>query len=298
MLGIGKLFWVLFLDRYLGVWSTHGEESCIELNMNSNQYNISAGEPFDLECPVKYCANRPNVTWCKFNGTCLSIGNGFQRQMRWKNKKNDSVFVLHFNQVHASDNGSYCCSVHLTSGVMESRSIILYVTEKTQSYSESTPPTAHTSATSASGLPSNKKLMDSSWILYSLIPLGVLPLLTIGVYLFCCLRRHKGEQKKSTDTAGREINLVDVPQSFNCAQTEVGTRQNSQALPSEIVIYDNEPWSRIQDVSGVYSNIGMEENRQGIVYASLNYSVIRMNSKQARQVNDTPTEYAAICVRR
>ncbi|XP_037381455.1 B- and T-lymphocyte attenuator isoform X2 [Talpa occidentalis] len=247
MLGIGKLFWVLFLDRYLGIWSTDGEKSCLEIRVKRNSiYTAQAGQSVDLECPVKYCGKRPNMTWCKLNATCLSIEDKLQGHMSWMSWMDISVFVLHFNQVRVDDTGSYRCSARATNTSVESHTVTLHVTEKTENCSER------------------------------------------------CLGR---EQKKSSDTAGREINLVNVPQSFSGEQTEVDTRQNSQALPSEIGIYDNEPWSRIQDVSGVYSNTFVEENRQGIVYASLNHSVIGMNPRQETHVKEAPTEYAAICVR-
>ena len=75
------------------------------------------------------------------------------------------------------------------------------------------------------------------------------------------------------------------------------TRQNSQTLPLETEVYDNDPWFRVQEEPGVYSNPCLEENKQSIVYASLNHSIIKMNPRQARNVKEAPTEYAAICVR-
>lgn len=89
----------------------------------------------------------------------------------------------------------------------------------------------------------------------------------------------------------------DVPQPFRSEQTEVGARQNSQTLPSETSVYDNDPWCRLQEEPVVYSHPRPEENKQGIVYASLNHSIIEMNVRQARNVKEAPTEYAAICVR-
>ncbi|XP_037381454.1 B- and T-lymphocyte attenuator isoform X1 [Talpa occidentalis] len=294
MLGIGKLFWVLFLDRYLGIWSTDGEKSCLEIRVKRNSiYTAQAGQSVDLECPVKYCGKRPNMTWCKLNATCLSIEDKLQGHMSWMSWMDISVFVLHFNQVRVDDTGSYRCSARATNTSVESHTVTLHVTEKTENCSER----CLGNITSDSGTLFKKEKMGTRWILHSLVALGGLLVLITCIYLFYRLRRHKGEQKKSSDTAGREINLVNVPQSFSGEQTEVDTRQNSQALPSEIGIYDNEPWSRIQDVSGVYSNTFVEENRQGIVYASLNHSVIGMNPRQETHVKEAPTEYAAICVR-
>ncbi|XP_066203297.1 B- and T-lymphocyte attenuator isoform X2 [Saccopteryx leptura] len=153
--------------------------------------------------------------------------------------------------------------------------------------------------TIASEPPSKNEMEDRQLILYSLLPLGGLPLLATCFYLFCCLRRQQGKQKKISDTAERGINLDDVPQTFRREQTKVGTRPNSQILLSETRVYnnDNDPWFRVQQETGVYSNPCLEENKQSIVYASLNHSIIEMNSRQARHVKEAPTEYAAICVR-
>ncbi|KAI5134936.1 B- and T-lymphocyte attenuator [Manis pentadactyla] len=296
ILGIRKLFWGFVLIPHLAIWSIKGEKPCNEqlYVRRYSKYSVSVGEPFELRCPVIYCTYRPNVTWCKFEGkSCLSPGDRLQGHTHWEEEKNTSTFILHFNQVLASDNGSYRCSANFSSGLMESHSITISVTERIQNNSEH--PVINT--TRATEAPSKEEMVDRRWILYSLLPLSALPLLSTCVCLFCCLRRHQAEQKKPSDSAGREINLVDFPQPFRHEQSEVGIMQNSQTLPSETGIYDNDPWFRVQEESGVYSNLLLEENKQGIVYASLNHSIIEMNPRQARNVKEAPTEYAAICVR-
>lgn len=96
--------------------------------------NVTAGDSLQLECPVGHCTNKSNVTWCKFKEQrCLSLEHG---NMTWEDRKNTSVFILHFDQVLASDNGSYRCSLSGSSGLLESHSITIYVTERTQNYSE------------------------------------------------------------------------------------------------------------------------------------------------------------------
>ncbi|ELK18164.1 B- and T-lymphocyte attenuator [Pteropus alecto] len=150
--------------------------------------------------------------------------------------------------------------------------------------------------TSALEPPSKEQMEDRRWILYSLLPLGGLPLLITCFCLFYCLRKHQGKQKEPSDTEEREINLIDVPQPFRSEQTELSTRQNSQTLP-DTRIYDNDPCFKVQEESEVHSKPCLEENKQGIVYASLNHSVIGMNPRQARNMKEAPTEYAAICVR-
>ncbi|ELW59991.1 B- and T-lymphocyte attenuator [Tupaia chinensis] len=285
MCGIGTLFWVLFLMPYLCVWSSHGEESCkVQLYLKRQSLNASLGNPFSLECPVNYCTDRPNVTWCKLNGThCLTL----QRPVSWKEEKNSSALILHFEAVVPSDNGSYRCSANVQPEKIESHWVTIYVLASTD-----IPDTID-----ASEPPSTKERADRTWLLYSLPLLGGLPVLIITCFcLFCCLRSRHEKKKKPSDTGGREINLVDVPQLFNSEQTTVGIRQNSHTVPPETGVYDD-PRLGKQEGSEVYSNPRLEENKQGIVYASLNHSIIGMNSRPARNVKEAPTEYASICVR-
>ncbi|KAM4863614.1 B- and T-lymphocyte attenuator [Urocitellus parryii] len=303
MCRIGKLFGILFLIPHLGFWSIHGEESCKEqLSVKRHSaYHAPAGSSFKLECPVKYCAKRPNITWCKFNGTqCLQLGDRLQPHTSWEERQNISVFFLHFEPVLPSDNGSYSCLAYFPSFVSPSHSIILYVTEQTRNNSEQPQITLTNipDASTASGPPSKEEVADKLWLLYSLLPVGGLFLFIIACFcLFCYLKRHQGKQKKSSDIEGREINLVDVSQPLRSEQAEVSIRQNSQTLPSQTEIYDNDSLFRIREGSEVYSNPSLDENKQGIVYASLNHSIIGMNLRQARPVQEAPTEYASVCVR-
>ncbi|XP_027791848.2 B- and T-lymphocyte attenuator isoform X2 [Marmota flaviventris] len=296
MCRIGKLFGILFLIPHLGFWSTHGEESCKEqLSVKRHSaYHAPAGSSFKMECPVKYCAKRPNMTWCKFNGTqCFQLGDRLQPHTSWEERQNISVFFLHFEPVLPSDNGSYSCHAHFQSFVSPSHSITLYVTEQTRNNSE-----PQINAPTASGSPSKEEVADKPWLLYSLLPVGGLSLLIIACFcLFCYLKRHQGKQKKPSDIEGREINLVDVSQPLRSEQAEVSIRENSQTLPSQTQIYDNDSLFRIREGSEVYSNPSLDENKQGIVYASLNHSIIGMNLRQARPVQEAPTEYASVCVR-
>ncbi|KAM7132320.1 B- and T-lymphocyte attenuator isoform 1-T2 [Molossus nigricans] len=296
MIGSGKLCWVLFLIPHLGIWSIDGEKSCntqLHVKRDSKQ-NVFAGDQFQLECPVVYCGNRPNVTWCKLERNhCIPLENGHRITMDWECRDKHWYFILYFRQALTSDNGSYRCSVNVSSILIESHSIFVNVAEQ----AENTSKHHLMNTTSASGPSSMDEVEDRLLILYSLLPLGGLPLLVTCFYLFCCLRKHQGEQKKPSDTTERGINLVDTPQPFRSEQIEVGARQNSQTLPSESEAYNNDPWFRAQEKPGVHSNPYLEEKKQGIVYASLNHSVIEMNPRQARNVKEAPTEYATICVR-
>lgn len=88
-----------------------------------------AGKSFHLECPVDICANIQNATWCKIEGeNCPPLGQTPHIKMKWDEKENIRVYLLYFDQAQASDNGSYRCSANVSSGLLESYSITLYVT--------------------------------------------------------------------------------------------------------------------------------------------------------------------------
>ncbi|XP_058151835.1 B- and T-lymphocyte attenuator isoform X2 [Dasypus novemcinctus] len=294
VVGNAKLFWILFLILYLGFWSIHGGKACqgqVYIKRNS-MFSISAGNPFKLECPVTYCANKPNVTWCKLGAYCFNLPNGVRTHMSWEERKNISAFILYFEQVIANDSGTYRCFADFPPQVT-SHSVTIYVTERTQSTSEH----PLLNAFRASGAPTTEEVADRQWLLYGLLPLGVMsPLIMICFFLFCCLRRHQGKQKEPSDTARREISQADIPQPLGSEQIEMSTWQNSRKLPSKTAVYDDS-WPKIQEESVVYSNPFLEENKQSIVYASLNHLVIGRNPRQARNVKEDPTEYAAICTR-
>ena len=56
-------------------------------------YVVSSGDPFELECPVKYCSNRPTVTWCKAKGnTVYNLGTDFRAS--WVRKKGRVFQIL------------------------------------------------------------------------------------------------------------------------------------------------------------------------------------------------------------
>ncbi|XP_017657119.1 B- and T-lymphocyte attenuator [Nannospalax galili] len=287
------LFWELLL-LHLGLRNILGEESCeIQLYIKRHSvFCVSAGKVFKIECPVKYCGHRPNVTWCKVSGqNCLPLGDRLHLHTSWEERQTVPVFILHFEPIRTIDNGSYSCSANFHSRVIKSHSIAIHVTEQTQNNSDYhliTLPNIPVT-TNASGPPSVKETVGRPWLLYSLLPLGALPLLLLACFcLICFLKSHQEKEIKPPDSVGREINLVDTP---------VSSRKNPQELPSETGVYDNDPWFRIQEESEVYSNSQLEGNKQGIVYASLNHSVIGRNPRQARNVQEAPTEYASVRVR-
>ncbi|KAM7322057.1 hypothetical protein ACRRTK_018898 [Alexandromys fortis] len=291
MFGIPGLFSKLLI-LHVGFWSILGEKSCqVQLRVPRHSEYATVGEFFKMKCPVAYCAQRPNVTWCKYSGpNCLPLEIGPQQHTGWEDKDHGSVFTLHFEPVYRSDDGSYGCSVDFNSDIINSNIITLHVTERTQNDSEHSPTTVSDTpgATNASGPPIMEERGSRTWLLYSLLPVVALLLLLACFCLVCFLKRHQGKGKKNSDSAGKEINLVDIA---------VSPRENSQTLPSETAIYDNDPWSSGQESSESTTNSQSEGNKQGIVYASLKHSIIGRNRRQSSNIQEAPTEYASICRR-
>ncbi|XP_029795018.1 B- and T-lymphocyte attenuator-like isoform X2 [Suricata suricatta] len=90
---------------------------------------------------------------------------------------------------------------------------------------------------------------------------------------------------------------VDIPQPFRSEETAGESGKIPKHCHQKLVLYDNDHWLWVQEESEAYSNPCLEENKQGIGYASLNHSDIGINPRQARNVKEAPTEYTAICVR-
>lgn len=291
MLGTPGLLRELLI-LHLGLWSVLGEESCqVQLTGSRHSKHATVGEFFKIECPVTYCAHRPNVTWCKYSGrNFLPLEIGPQQRTSWEEKHQFSVFSLHFEPIYPRDNGLYICSTDVNSVVINSHTIAINVTERTQNDSKHHLITVSDipDAFNTSGPPTMEERTGKTWLLYRLLPLVALPLLLVCFCLLCFLKRHQGKGKKPSDLAGREINLVDIP---------VSPRINSQTLLSETGIYDNDPCSSVLERSESTTDSQLEENKQGIVYASLNHSVIVRNPRQASNIQETPTEYASICRR-
>uniref|UniRef100_F1LNN2 B and T lymphocyte associated n=1 Tax=Rattus norvegicus TaxID=10116 RepID=F1LNN2_RAT len=129
-----------FFILLLGLWSILckeptkriGEECRVQLKIKRNSSRSAwTGELFKIECPVTYCVHRPNVTWCKHNGTrCVPLEVGPQLHTSWVENDQASAFVLYFEPIHLSDDGVYTCSANLNSEVINSHSVVIHVTGK------------------------------------------------------------------------------------------------------------------------------------------------------------------------
>ncbi|CAO2631848.1 B- and T-lymphocyte attenuator, partial [Lemmus lemmus] len=203
-LGIPGLF-SKFLILHVGFWNILGEKPCpVQLRVLRHPENARVGESFKMECPVTYCAQRPNVTWCKYSGgNCLPLEIGPRQHTGWEDKDQVSVFTLHFEPVHPSDNGSYSCSTNFNSEVMDSNIITLHVTEITKNDSEYHITSSDMQgANNASGPHTMEERASRTWLLYSLLPLVALLLLFACFCLVCFLKRHQGKGEKNSDLAG------------------------------------------------------------------------------------------------
>ncbi|XP_041911749.1 cell surface glycoprotein CD200 receptor 5-like, partial [Arvicola amphibius] len=110
--------------------STCGRPCPVQLRVPRHSEYATVGEYFKMECPVIYCAQRPNVMWCKYSGGhCLPLETGPWQHTGWEDKDQGSVFTLHFEPVYPSDNGSYSCSIYFNSEVINSNIIALHVTD-------------------------------------------------------------------------------------------------------------------------------------------------------------------------
>ncbi|CAO2631868.1 B- and T-lymphocyte attenuator [Lemmus lemmus] len=202
MFGIPGLF-SKFLILHVGFWSILGkappkrsEKPCpVQLRVLRHPEYATVGESFKMECPVTYCAQRPNVTWCKYSGgNCLPLEIGPRQHTGWEDQDQVSVFTLHFEPVHPSDNGSYSCSTDYNSEVMDSNIITLHVRGECStltSYSFSTVSDI-LGATNASGPPTMENRASKTWLFYRLLPLVALLLLLVCFCLVSFLKRHQG----------------------------------------------------------------------------------------------------------
>nr|XP_048278564.1 B- and T-lymphocyte attenuator-like [Myodes glareolus] len=118
------------LILHVGFWSILGEESCtVQLRVLRHSEHATVGQSFKMKCPVTYCAQRPNVTWCKYSGKdCLPLELGPRQHTDWEDEDQVPAFTLRFEPVYLSDDGWYGCSIDFTSYVINSNITVLHVT--------------------------------------------------------------------------------------------------------------------------------------------------------------------------
>lgn len=71
-----------------------------------SRYTGKSGQVATIECPVKYCHEKPSMSWCKVEGNdCLPL----QTRETYTKWTEDTIFVLTFSSVHRNDSGLYRC---------------------------------------------------------------------------------------------------------------------------------------------------------------------------------------------
>ncbi|KAH1186747.1 uncharacterized protein LOC123353517 [Mauremys mutica] len=108
-----------------------GTVNCtVELQVRRGlQYESKPGDSLSIECPVKYCTEKPAINWCLIEGmSCLLVKDGPTRHTAWRE---GNVAVLNFMPIHQSDSGLYHCRATLDSLSSQSHSISVIVRETT-----------------------------------------------------------------------------------------------------------------------------------------------------------------------
>ncbi|XP_043394342.1 cell surface glycoprotein CD200 receptor 1-A-like [Chelonia mydas] len=102
----------------------------VEVQVPRNcQYQSKPGDSLSIECPVKYCTEKPAIKWCLIQGMrCLLLKDGPTRCSVWRE---GNVAVLNFMSIHQSNSGLYRCRAVVGSLSHESHAIRVIVRETT-----------------------------------------------------------------------------------------------------------------------------------------------------------------------
>ncbi|KAM7181920.1 B- and T-lymphocyte attenuator isoform 2-T2 [Macrochelys suwanniensis] len=309
------LLLVLSLDNCQG-YGVVTVNCTVELKVTRGQkYEGKPGDFLSIECPVKYCTEKPAMNWCKMDGKDFSLLKDESNMKRaWKDS---NVFVLNFEPIHKNDSGLYRCQATVGSLTSQSHAIEVLVQEVTTN-APTNPPTSATNVTEAPQGPSNN---NKKWIIYALSSLGVLCLLIlICLCLLCCLRWHQVKPKTTPVTSQKEMNMGSrstcAPYHTNRTTHVPGegstlyycSMASLQQPSDESTIYDNHVphWNGNRAATGnacdsaaVDSYQPSSESEDVLVYASLNHSsIIEKLPRKEQDVEIELTEYATVCVRK
>ncbi|XP_059576498.1 B- and T-lymphocyte attenuator [Alligator mississippiensis] len=299
---------VLLLSNH----QVHGVTCSVEVMIKrQSRYTGKSGQVATIECPVKYCHEKPSMSWCKVEGNdCLPL----QTRETYTKWTEDTIFVLTFSSVHRNDSGLYRCQA--ISGNISSVSHSVNVTILEGDTSTSANPSTNT--TSIQQNPQGYKNDNMKWIIYGTSSLGALFLLIL--ICLCCLKWHKVKSKTTPATSQTEINMVNSPTDVQSYINRTPAAQNEGAtfdycimksqlqLPDGSAVYDNDVphWNGhgaeprpACDKPAIPSKLRLTESLDSIVYASLNHSAVADNFlPRELDVNIELTEYAAINVKK
>uniref|UniRef100_K7GIK6 B and T lymphocyte associated n=1 Tax=Pelodiscus sinensis TaxID=13735 RepID=K7GIK6_PELSI len=267
------------------------------------KFQSKSGDSLTITCPVKYCTEKPTMTWCKIKGQeCLRLNDGPTKNATWIQQ---NVFSLKFTLIHQNDSGLYRCRATVGGVSSESHAVVVIVSDSsTQQDCAEHPIWAaqdFSATTNVTGDPQRREDHNKKWIIYILSSLGGLCLfILICLCLFCCLRRHQVKPKTTLVTSQQEMNMI----------VERGMEKQSREsdIESERNIFKNHipHWNSSRAAAGTTcesTTVGpyqpSPESHDVLVYASLNHSaMIEKLPKKEPDVKIELTEYATICVKK
>ncbi|XP_027675835.2 B- and T-lymphocyte attenuator isoform X2 [Chelonia mydas] len=283
------------------------------------RYPGKPGDSLSIECPVKYCTEKPAMNWCKIQEMhCSLLKDGPTRHTAWKD---GNVFVLNFVPVHKNHSGLYRCQATVGSLRSESHAVEVLVQEVTTNAPTNPLSKQFAGATNVTEAPQGPSSNNKKWIIYALSSLGALCLLIlICLCLLCCLRWHSVKPKTTPVTSQKEMNMVSRA---TCApyHTDRTTHAPSEGSTlyycsmaslqqplDDSTIYDNHVphWNGSRAATGnacdsaaVDSYQPSSESEDVLVYASLNHSsIIEKLPRKEQNVEIELTEYATVCVKK
>lgn len=115
---------------------TDGNESCTsELMVKRNsKAEVLSADSLKIDCPVKYCYEKPTVGWCKVADSgdeCIPVNQTDAMEILWRDtEEKTGILTLYFKHIAMNDSGLYRCHTICDTGVCTSHSINVTVQGK------------------------------------------------------------------------------------------------------------------------------------------------------------------------
>ncbi|XP_074974279.1 B- and T-lymphocyte attenuator isoform X3 [Caretta caretta] len=231
------------------------------------RYPRKPGDSLNIECPVKYCTEKPAMNWCKIQEThCSLLKDGPTRHTAWKD---GNVFVLNFVPVHKNDSGLYRCQATVGSLRSESHAVEVLVQEVTTN-APTNPLSMKPKTTPVTSQKEMNMVSRATCAPYHTDRTTHAPSEGSTLY-YCSMASLQQPLDDST------IYDNHVPH-WNGSRAAAGNACDSAAVDSY------QPTSESEDV---------------LVYASLNHSsIIEKLPRKEQNVEMELTEYATVCVKK
>ncbi|XP_076159550.1 B- and T-lymphocyte attenuator isoform X2 [Alosa pseudoharengus] len=293
------------------LFSTHGQdrnESCsikVLLKRNSKTEALST-ESLKINCPVKYCDEKPAIRWCKLkNNTneCSPLSDTDLMKTQWSDTNEKAgISSIYFKRIAMNDSGFYRCLCEDTSERCTSHSVNVIVNDA-----------------------SNHQTTDKSeWFWPAIyISSGITSVIIIITVLTCLgLRCRRGSQNASKKEADENqydsVQMSDIGASLPDSSRHVQAKPRPRPYPTPAdaqrqgdCVYENGHGRGSQPTSNVSSGDVVapqryltnhvvtqprmvEEEANPLVYASLNHQVKTRSHTRPIKATEESTEYAAI----